>query len=368
VGKVKLIGNPSNISDDEVFCGATVRSMTWQEAANMANYLNFFARRIVPFTSFGVTGNVGPFEFLFPVSDPDYSTRKLFVMCLIGSGTLDYAAGAIVLDVSGTTQSSALSATFAEGKGNTTFALTTEMAKVYVNRLPQISGGVLEKMSCEITTASPGRFFLGYGAWELPPNGTGIAKSSKGGYLSAKASITDTVDNVVDPTDFAILEAIDTDVDVIQNAATRAWYKERRIVQNCGYVDTSAGDPSMILTTATTSAWTTVSDGGFYIPPYATRKDETTRNIRVVVHFKNTAAGTGQWRVVTSQGNSSSDSVANQTLQWRPCSDGSGNFDSTGNGLQVSVGTAGEWIDIQIYHEGADPEIYQVQIWEDEPT
>jgi hypothetical protein len=368
VGKVKLIGNPSNISDDEVFCGKMVRSMTWQEAANLCNYLNFFARRILPFTSFGVTGSTGPFEFIFPVSDPDYATRKLYVVCMIGSGTLDYAAGAIELEVFGTTQATALSATFAEGKGTTTFSLTTEMAKVYVSRLPQISGGKIEKITCNIATASPGRFFLGYGAWELPPNGTGIAKSSKGGYLSTKACVTDTIDNVVDPIDFAILEDIDTDVGVVQNAAKRAWYKERRIIHNCGYVATDSSDPAMNLATSTTNAWTDVSDGGFYIPPYATRKDETTRNIRVGVHVGCSGSPPGHWRVSTSQGFSATDSIVNANLCWRPMSHANAVFDPDANGLQATVGTAGEWINIQTNHIGANPQIYQVVIWEDEPT
>jgi hypothetical protein len=268
-------------------------------------------------------------------------------------------------DTTGTT------ATFAEGSSNTFLTLNeSERAVNYIAREINVTGGQREKIEVTITATSD-RNIIGFGAWELPPadGGAKTARASGGGVSLVKGDIADSVSNAVTPSKFFIGENIDTDLADIHKATMEAWRSNRRIIHNVGFINNSgaAANPIDLFDATNDGSWYDVTGEGLYIPAYVNNLGRTTREIRVAVKLQNQSTGTGEWRVVTDSETSSADTVSNQVLQWRPMSDGSGVFVPATDGLQVAVPLSASWIDIQTKSSGAEPHIYQVIIWEDEP-
>jgi hypothetical protein len=373
MANVKIFPYPDQfaIADQEVAPGKLVRSMTWTSIAHLVNHLNFFARRVLPWNSWNLLGGLGPFDFCFPVDGPNYTTRKLMVVIGLARNNIDYAAGGVQMTLKSSTDTTGTTATFAEGSSNTFLTLNeSERAVNYIAREINVTGGQREKIEVTIT-ATGDKNIIGFGAWELPPadGGAKTARASGGGVSLVKGDIADSVSNAVTPSKFFIGENIDTDLADIHKATMEAWRSNRRIIHNVGFINNSgaAANPIDLFDATNDGSWYDVTGEGLYIPAYVNNLGRTTREIRVAVKLQNQSTGTGEWRVVTDSETSSADTVSNQVLQWRPMSDGSGVFVPATDGLQVAVPLSASWIDIQTKSSGAEPHIYQVIIWEDEP-
>lgn len=365
---IKIFPYPDQfaVSDQEVEPGKPVRSMTWTSVAHLINHLNFFARRVLPWTSWGQVGGVGTFDFVYPVDGPAYSTRRVVVVVALTRSNLDYLSGPVQMTVKSSTDTTGTTATFAEGTSNTSAGVYTEESVNYVFREITVTGGRREKIEVTITSTSD-RNVIGFGAWELPPanGGAKSAMAAGGGVSLIKADIDGTVSNVVDPAKYFATKEIDTDLADIHKGAAEAWRSNRRIIYNIGFITNAAAANPIDLYAANDSAWHSVTGEGLYVPPYVNNLGRTTRKVRIAVKLKNAGAGTGHWRATDSGGNpSSEDSVSNTTLQWRPMGSP---YDPTVDGLQLEIPLAGGRVHLQTNSAGAEPHIYQVIIWEDEP-
>ena len=365
MSKIQIGDQPRFITDEEVFVGRLVRSGTWRDVAEMINYLNRHACKVLPYTRWGSTV-VTDFDFVYPVDRPVYSTR--YLTCLFG---MRPPTAAIAADVQVDSDSGG-SDTFqsaGSGGGAASWAVASEGGVTYHIAQVAIEGSTRELIEI---TAEDGHIFNGFGAWELPPIEGGAIAMVGPGYSPGLASIADTVAEVVDPQDLMADKMVDATVlSDIMDAELAAFERNRRII-----FQTAPGHViNWNVATTPIGTWVSLPQGGIYIPAYAISQDQQDagyRHIRVACKVS-CAAGTGtsQWRVETSRGNFNGTSWGGTPLTdfWTPMDPGTGVYDRTIDGIQVEVGLTGEWIQVGLVdnNDGAasHPSISQVLIWEE---
>lgn len=361
---------PFFIADEEVRQKQCVRSFTWSSMADMANHLNFYARKVMPFNTFGYLVGILDSDFLFPVdAAPSYSTRYITVLAQFVLDSATYSATAVTATFKTSTDTTGVTKNIGQVSGNTLDILSSEAPCSYVDADVEVTPGYIEKVNISVP-ASKGFNLIGAGITELPPfeGGAKIARYLQG--VKEGASILDSVTGVIKPSVFYIGEDIDTDISGLITAMGNAWSHNRRILQSVGAYCNSSNNTLFDLTTATTASWTDITpNGGIYIPPIATKSGQDYAYIRVAIKCKVDSAGSFDWRVVTNEGNYSSSATINNTNPcWKPMSDSDGVFDPTGNGVQAMVHKNGDWIQIEVNYSGSvAPHIYQIEVWEDSP-
>ena len=362
---IQIGDQPRFITSEEVMTGKLVRSGTWRDVAEMINYLNRYACKVLPYTRWGDTP-VTDFDFVYPVDRPDYSSR--YLTCLFGMRPATAAIGALVqVDSSSggtdTYQSAGAGGTPAPWDAESESGVNYFLAQV------EIEGNTRELIE---VTAEDGHIFNSFGAWELPPVEGGTNPMIGPGISPGTASIDSAVAEVLNPQDYMQDKLIDaTKLGDVQDAEIAAWERNRRII-----FQVAPGAASMNWNTgaAGMGAWVSLPQGGIYVPAYAVSQaqyDAGFRHIRVAVKAKNTfITGTSQWRVETSRGNfNGTNWGGDANLHWMPMDPGTGVYDRTTDGIQAEVGLTGEWIQVGLTDNNDDlaslPLIAQVTIWED---
>ena len=364
---VQLLDMPEQllVSDDEVFIGHPVRSWTWTNFAHLCNWLNFHARKTLPYARY-LTGSPSEVQFVFPVGRPGYSTRKLTVVVGL-VGTSIEASLQEVKFKSSTIAPSWITKSAALGSFSTSWEYVSSEADIcYVICDLTVTAGRNELVTIQAT----GMRIDGFGAWELPPKmgGADCASLGNGGLESGVASIDDAVLSVCQAPPFFIGEPIDLDVGALQSAHESAWRRNRRIIASIGAGDfsVSASHGLDLHTGATEGSWVAVTTGGILVPAFASRPNDDRRIIRVAALCRLESSGTAaKWRVNTTRGYSPEDTIELDRLCWRPLDDGT--YVPEKDGLPAEVGLTNEWISIELFRGvgGPKPHIHQIIIWED---
>jgi hypothetical protein len=375
VAKVQLLDYPEKLmgSDEECATGEAVRFLTWSSAAHLINYLNFYARRVLPFNSwdptYASTAGMDKVSFIYPLDEPTYSgSYKRWLTCCIQIAQIqnaDHAVADVTLTVDSETGASISKVVYAN-LTNVGFDVDDDDDVFYMFFDMEVDGSMIERITASITNGTYVAI-MGFAAWELPPAVGGEKVAVQSGAIWEKhANIDDSISGVLDPDEFLPAEHIDTDVSDIVTGQLNAWTDNRRIICSVGAADPdSTSIHTFAATTATTGAWTSVIEGGLYVPAYAQQDGTTYHIIRAGIFMQNQDASSSAWRIKSSSYTSSEDNVANQVAQWRPMSISNGDFDTGGAGLALTVPTAGEWITIEVYQSVASNlEIYQVILWE----
>jgi len=375
MAKVQLLDFPEKLlgSDEECATAKPVRFLTWSSAAHLINYLNFYARKILPFNSWDPTGaetaGMDKVSFIYPLDEPTFSgSYKRWLTCCIQIAQIqnaDHAVADVTLTVDSETGASVSKVVYAN-LTNVGFDVDDDDEVFYLFFNVEVDGSMIERVIASITNGTYVAI-MGFGAWELPPAVGGEKVAEKFGAIKEKhANIDDSISGVLDPDEYLPAEHIDTDVADIVTGQLDAWTNNRRIICSVGAADPdTTAVRTFAATTATTGAWTSVIEGGIYVPAYAQQDGTTVHVIRCGIFCKNTDASSSAWRIKSSGYTSSEDNIANQVAQWRPMSFSNGDFDTSGAGLPLTVPTAGEWITLEVYHSVASNlEVYQVIIWE----
>lgn len=367
MAKIQIYDQPRYITDEEVGTGRPVRSATWRDIADLINYLNRYACSVLPWTRWGQDVGLNSFSFVFPVSNPDYSTRYLTVV--LANRPAEGALGLGTVTVTADSGDSDSYNYVSQSGGASGYAYTSEKGITY-----HVAQVAIEGASRELITVAGNNDcnFNGFGAWELPPIEGGAKAMSGPGINIGQASILDSISDVVDPADYMG----DKDVDlnsllVLQSSAKKGYDRNRRIIFNTA----PAGNMDWNTQGSAIGNWVSLPQGGIYVPAYANTQaqhDAGYRTIRVAVKALNFfVGGTSQWRVETSQGNFNGTSWGgNVNEHWMPMDPGTGIYNRSTDGIQAQVDTDGEWIQIGLIDNNdgnSDPHIYQVIIWEDEP-
>lgn len=374
MGYIQLIDLPETLirTNEETNAGRPVRWITSTAAAQMANYLNFYARRVIPWSDWQTgSGGIYPtsFSFVAPIDGTDYSQRILTcVFRLSRVDSQDSDVGYVQLDVTSSTGGS-VTAVVVSGNAINIWDNDNEGNMVYAVVDVDVTGSKREEMIASLNTAMSATSwaFCGYGAWELPPKSDGTVAGDFGLALGT-ASCPDTASEAVKHYNYYIGSPVDTDANDINKASIPGFNKHRRVIHNLGVIDTPNNRKLFELSTATVgggylSTWTSVLPGGLVIPAYCARNGDTTRNLRMAIRCI-TTVGSAAWRVVTSTGNGSTDTMGTNN-DWRPM-ESSGTYDPDVDGYSFTVGTSTEWIDIEVTQDNAnDARIHQIIIWED---
>jgi hypothetical protein len=206
---IQLIDVPSFVTDEEVNVGKSDRGWTWLSMCEVINWLNFHARKILPFSHchdshVGLPIRLQKTTFIYPVDGPSYSTRYLTVVVGVSSAT--YTPTGAAVDVTVTSSTDATGQTLTASVGSVAAATSeTEADTVYLAFRVAITSGKNELITIDCAEyGDDGGRIMGFGAWELPPTsgGAGVAMSSGGGLAAAKANLVQGSTSLLDPVNY----------------------------------------------------------------------------------------------------------------------------------------------------------------------
>lgn len=353
------------LDDRETHTGEPVTEWTWTSLTDLTNWLNFSARKVMPYQRWGA-GRAAAVSMIYPVDNPTYSTRFITVLVAV---RLHTAAGSGTVTIKTSTDGTGVTVKVFEnpGAGGPTPAVSAQISEAPIGTAiahVEITGDTRELITL---TPSSELQIDGFGAWELPPGmvlASGVG-ASRGIIRTRPSTLPSTTTDIIDPDDFRATQDVDTDVGNVQTGTENAFARNRPIYFAAGVFGDVIG---MLLETDSPSdndVFISLPQGGIYIPPGAVKLGATTRTIRVAVYVQNQAAGGSTWQTSTSTGTHTGETIGDQTAQWSPLGDP---YSSSNDGATATVGVAGEWITIQLREDSganADPRITAICIWDD---
>jgi len=364
--KILLPDKVRQLTDDEVQTADPTLMGTFQDLAAALNYLNVYARTVLPWHQWGT--EQAAIEFVYPSTGGNYAQRQLGVMIAVSPAE------------SGVEAPVTISLGSSSGSGNTVVIQSFNAASAWLKgseaevQLYYLDVGFIpdSRELISVTTDLAFNQIVGVGAWELPPTGSGANPMSGPGLTIGSASIDPALDAVIlDPSDFLSDDLIDAaQMAEIQVSSAAAWEHNRRIIfwgefeGDIAYLD-PAGVGGHVVNTAYS-----YPTGGIACPPYAYSKEQETaasRNLRAVVKVIvtnddvelrwNTSIGTTPWQTLVPG-----------TYWWPTWDFIGGVFDRTVDGIQISVGFVFEWIYLELRTAAATAicSVTSAVIWEDE--
>lgn len=279
---IRVPDYPTYVDSSLTNTARPVTSSQFVAFADMANWLNFNAKRVVPYSRI-LSGeswegySADAMQIPFSLDAPSDVTR--YVIVYIGAlinRTAETETGLLEVDVTLGNDTVSNSTTITLTSDGLTIGATTDMQRQASNKFiadgyavlsvdyaghylvdVEISGGIGE--------------LDGMAIWELPPGV--IVKSARGGYAFNEGKIADTRVGALEPNDYWPTENItESGIDNLISSVGQAYDANKRVAFISGPRCFDASNQSNMhfssrMRLITPNVEAIVSDGGIYIPP-----------------------------------------------------------------------------------------------------
>lgn len=247
---------------EQFYTAQKVRGITHTQLASQCNWLNFYARRVLPYHRYDLT-NTTSTNFIYPVGGENYSNRELTVVIGVrdddsGENPAEYVrvSSSTMGGISSTYNQRAISESGSLNNYVTRGPGDDDVSVEYFFVPASITGDTVELIEILVNGSSA---IDGVGAWELPPGDGG---STVGGVPLSTSKISSTINNAIDFSRFYPGANIRS-VEIVEftNASHEGCLNHGRIFFSCGRPHT--GSPMNLNATSAAD----LPAGGIYFPP-----------------------------------------------------------------------------------------------------
>lgn len=355
---IRLVDEPQILSKEEFYTGREVKDMTVSSILDQANYLNFYARRSLPYRRISLSNPEDTsVQFIYPVDGEDYSQRRLLVLVGARNAASESTIQKTVTMTSTTMNGSINTYRVADASNSAvSFAVTKpEISDLHVQYYigeVDITGGTDELIEL-------GGIIDGYGAWELPP---GVGSSIAGGISPSTSKIQSGVTSAIDRSSVYPGGGVtSSDVSSIAEESHHGCLSHGRIFFSCGRNNNLSS-----------AKWSMTSGsehpiGGIYFPPCQAMPGRDYINISAAVWV---SSGIGDIAIrsegLSYTGSYVSAAHSNKWIPWgssRAYGTGSDVHDGSKSTLTGRAKATGDWLYIVA---NSSVEVRSVTMWVEE--
>lgn len=382
MGNIFIPHSPQMSDSSSSRTALPVRSSQFVKWSDTINWLNFFARRVLPYRRMASSHNTRSTSFLYPAGSPDTDQQRYLLVMVglrLGYGS-DTGSPEDTVDIKSQANTTGISLDFenvAAGAGFTHVDYQEDDKPIsFITGRIEIEEGLnlISLATTDVTSAIDG-----YAAWELPP---GLYSYNVDGGLGLDVPSVDSGEtHISDSTDYYSIENItSTKTDNIIDNAEVARKANGRIAFAAGGWGAWNGSTY----TYTGMRWECSSatfvkypQGGIYLPPAQGVKGVESGGIEYIRYkaaVLATCSTSASWAMYSEGLGASSSTQTFSTASPNPdwfTSGGNHDNDVTTwlasyDGVAFNARASGDWVYLELKKGASNVNVYGIIIWQDD--